>query len=349
MIRRGSTGAAVAEVRARLAHLGFIDYPPSVTQAASFDDELDRAVRAFQQERGLSVDGIVGPDTYRRLDQARWKLGDRVLAYHPGHLMAGDDVADLQRRLTELGFDAGRPDGILGPRTDAAIREFQRSVGEQADGTCGPATFRAFDRLVRTISGGNAANLRDRLTLAALRTGIADKVIVLDAGRGPGSEISWAIAERVEGRLGALGTQVLMTGQSQSPPEADDEPDRAGFANRTGGDVFITIETDQVDSPKPHGLATFYYGDPVRDIHSLSGRMLAEMLQEELCTATGLCDLRAHARSWDILRLTRMPAVKIVVGYLSNPQDAQQLGSGQVQDRIAHGIARSLSRFCRPA
>ncbi|MFM8896569.1 MAG: peptidoglycan-binding domain-containing protein [Actinomycetales bacterium] len=72
MIRRGATGAAVAEVRARLAHLGYVDYPASVAEAGSFDDDLDRAVRAFQQERGLSVDGIVGPDTYRRLDQARW-------------------------------------------------------------------------------------------------------------------------------------------------------------------------------------------------------------------------------------------------------------------------------------
>ncbi len=348
MIRRGSTGAAVAEVRARLAHLGYVDYPPSVVEAATFDDDLDRAVRAFQQERGLSVDGIVGPDTYRRLDQARWKLGDRVLAYLPGHLMTGDDIADLQRRLAELGFDAGRPDGILGPRTDAAIREFQRSVGEQPDGTCGPATFRAFDRLVRTISGGNAAHLRDRLTLAALRTGIADKVIVLDTNQGAGAEVSWAIAQRVEGRLAALGTQVLMTGRALTAGEADDEPDRAGFANRTGADLFVSIDTDQVGSERPNGVATFYFGDPVRDIHSLGGRILAELLQDELCMATGMSDLRTHARSWDLLRLTRMPAVKVVVGYLSNPDDALRLSSSAVQDRIAHGIAGSLGRFCRP-
>ncbi|MFM8896568.1 MAG: N-acetylmuramoyl-L-alanine amidase [Actinomycetales bacterium] len=262
--------------------------------------------------------------------------------------MTGDDIADLQRRLAELGFDAGRPDGILGPRTDTAIREFQRSVGEQPDGTCGPATFRAFDRLVRTISGGNAANLRDRLTLAALRTGIADKVVVLDTGPGPGEEIRWSIAQRVEGRLAALGTPVLMTGRSLSTAEPDDEPDRAGFANRTGAELFVSIGTDHVASEHPNGLATFYYGDPVRDIHSLSGRMLADLLQEELCAGTGLRDLRTHARSWDLLRLTRMPAVKVVVGYLSNRQDAQRLQSVAVQDRLAHGIAGSLRRFCRP-
>ena len=88
MIRLGSTGAAVAEVRARLAYLGLCD----VDTGDEFDVDLDRAVRTFQQERGITVDGIVGPVTFRNLEEARWKLGDRVLAFSPGHLVTGDDV-----------------------------------------------------------------------------------------------------------------------------------------------------------------------------------------------------------------------------------------------------------------
>ena len=62
MIRAGDTGAAVAEVRARLAHLGLCS---DVCEGDPhyFDLEIDRAVRAFQQERGITVDGIVGPQT----------------------------------------------------------------------------------------------------------------------------------------------------------------------------------------------------------------------------------------------------------------------------------------------
>ena len=45
--------------------------------------------------------------------------------------MRGDDVAALQARLTEMGFDCGRVDGIYGPRTEAAVKEFQKSVGAQ--------------------------------------------------------------------------------------------------------------------------------------------------------------------------------------------------------------------------
>ena len=83
MLRLGSSGAAVAEVRARLAHLGLCDdiAPGSDLTDTPFDEALDRAVRTFQQERGITVDGIVGPNTFRRLDEARWQLGDRAVSY----------------------------------------------------------------------------------------------------------------------------------------------------------------------------------------------------------------------------------------------------------------------------
>jgi N-acetylmuramoyl-L-alanine amidase len=348
-------------VRARLAHLGLLDQPVSLVEATSFDESLEAAVRTFQQERGLSVDGIVGADTYRRLDQARWQLGDRVLHFVPGHLMAGDDIVDLQRRLSDLGFDSGRADGLFGPRTDAALRDFQRSVGVQPDGTCGPMTFRAFERLVRTISGGSAAHLRDRVTLASLRTGIAEKVVVIDPAPGPAFGVCGPIAERLEGRLAALGTQVLLTmpqsRRKESPAGAQagrvaddstDEPHRADLANRTGADLFVSIDCDHAASPRPQGLATFYYGDPQGGGHSLSGQLLADLIQDELCARTGFLDLRTHARSWDVLRLTRMPAVRVVLGYLSNRDDAKRLTDSQTQDQIAGALAGALRRFCQP-
>lgn len=45
-----------------------------------------------------------------------------------------EEVEEIQRRLAMLGFDAGEPDGIVGPMTRAAARDFQRSVGMPADG-----------------------------------------------------------------------------------------------------------------------------------------------------------------------------------------------------------------------
>jgi N-acetylmuramoyl-L-alanine amidase len=215
----------VAEVRARLHRLGLIEDG----RGDEFDVELDRAVRQFQQERGIAVDGCVGTQTFRRLEEARWRLGDRVLSFLPGHLMVGDDVLALQERLTGLGVSPGRPDGIFGRLTDHAVREFQLNTGLPTDGTAGPDTFRALGRLTRTVSGGASTILREQQAFDVLRTGVTHKVVLIDAGpdhlhrghTGNGlseQDIAADIAARVEGRLAALGTTVLVTGPARAGP-----------------------------------------------------------------------------------------------------------------------------------
>ena len=359
--RRGDTGAAVAEIRDRLGRLGLLDpqdpgFDPS---HACFDDAVDRAVRAFQQERGLTVDGVVGVQTFRRLEEARWSLGDRVLSFSPGHLVSGDDVLALQRRLSGLGFDLGRVDGVFGRRTDHALREFQRSVGVDADGTCGPETFRAIERLRRTMSGGGVAStLRELHALETLCSGVADKVVVLDPGHGgqdtglvhgglTESVIAGDLATRVEGRLAAIGVQVLLT-RSPDSGHAPDEAQRAAFANDTGADLVLSLHVDSVDSPAPAGCATFFFGDAVAGTGSSLGARFADMVQDEICSRTDLTDCRTHAKTWDLLRMTRMPAVRIECGYLSSPRDARRLTDPAFRDAVAEGIAAAVVRFFAP-
>ena len=102
-----------------------------------------RAVRRFQRRERLVVDGIAGPRTRRALGRrGRPRLGRRVM--RPG--AEGWDVAALQFLLGTRGFATGGIDGGFGPRTDAAVRRFQRWAGLWADGLAGPATVRALRR-----------------------------------------------------------------------------------------------------------------------------------------------------------------------------------------------------------
>ena len=134
----GSHGPAVADVRARLAGLPADQLPEGVAEPsgdpAVFDEGLERAVRAFQQHKGLIVDGVVGGETFAAIDGARWALGDRILTHTPGHLLRGEDVVALQERLNTLGFSVGRVDGRFGPHTEAAGKHL-RSYADPVDET----------------------------------------------------------------------------------------------------------------------------------------------------------------------------------------------------------------------
>lgn len=352
--RRGDTGPAVAEIREHLTRLGLLT---ASDVADVFDAECDRAVRQFQQSRGLSVDGIVGQQTYRTLDEARWRLGDRVLSHAVGKPFVGDDVVELQQRLFEMGFDPGRCDGILGPRTEAALREFQRNVGLVADGTCGPQTLKALHRLARTVVGGRIEVMRELERFwASTQRPAGGRTVLLDPGHGGGdlgvqanglceAELMTDLAARIEGRLVAAGVQVFLT---RGPDLELSDSDRAVFANAAEADLFVSLHVDEHPDPQANGVATYYYGSVERRLGSTVGERFAGLVQDAIVDKTGLRDCRTHAKTWDLLRLTRMPAVRIDVGYLTNPDDAAHLGSGDFRDSVAEAIVSAITQLSAP-
>lgn len=361
--RRGDRGAAVAEIRAKLGALGFLRSTTvplgTADLGAVFDEACDRAVRGFQQARGLNVDGLVGPETYRALDEARWRLGDRLLSHMVSSPYTGDDVVELQQRLLDMGFDPGRCDGIFGRRTDAAVREFQRNVGLAPDGTCGPTTLRALARLARTVVGGHPQLLRESEMLHRSGPTLVGKVVVLDPGHG-GSDrgvvaagldeavLVEDLAARLEGRLTATGVRVFLT---RGPDAGPSDAARAAFANACGADLLLSLHVDEDRSSTARGLATYYYGNVwsgAPGAASPVGERLAGLLQRELVDRTGMADCQTHPKMWDLLRWTRMPAVRIELGYLTSPIDAARLTSADFRDEVAESCLVAVQRLYLP-
>jgi N-acetylmuramoyl-L-alanine amidase len=369
--RRGDRGTVVAEIRDKLTRLGLLPAPHdadgaqnldsarNLDSAQHFDDATDQAIRAFQQARGLRTDGVVGPETYRALDEARWQLGDRPLSYSVTHPYVGDDVAGLQQRLLEMGFDPGRADGRFGRQTEAALRDFQRNVGLSADGILGPSTMAALERLRRTVTGGSASERREEEQLLRGGSALSGRVVALDPGHGGDdlgacahdlteAEIAFDLARRVEGRLGALGVATYLT---RGPDNQLDDESRARFANETGADLLISLHTDAALSEAPNGVATFFYGATLADrvVRSVVGERLATLLQRELVARTDLVDCRTHPKAWELLRLTRMPAVRLDIGYLTSRADAARLRTPEFRDTVAEAVVAAVQRLYLPA
>jgi N-acetylmuramoyl-L-alanine amidase len=354
LLRRGATGSAVAEVRGMLATIGLLNNTDPA-RAAVFDEDTELAVRHFQQNRGLSVDGVVGPDTYLALTGAHWRLGDRVLAHESGQPLTGDDVTQLQTQLLELGYPVSRADGIFGRSTAEALRRFQREYGLVPDGICGPATLRALRQLHRRVVGGRPQLLRDLIAVADSGPNLLGKRIVLDPGHGgddPGvvaggvteAELTWDLVSRLEGRLAALGVRSWLT---RGPNNGATDAQRAELANEVGADVVLSLHVDGFASPRANGIASYYFGGG--ESSSTIGERLADLAQRELVARTQLLDNRIHGKGWTLLRLTRMPAVRIEIGYLTCETDRARLIDPQFRDTVAEGLLVAVQRLYLPS
>jgi N-acetylmuramoyl-L-alanine amidase len=318
-----------------------------------FDDRLEGAVRAFQQRRGLVADGVVGAQTLRALEGARWRLGDRVLLLTDGGLMRGDDVAALQERLVVLGLLAGPVDGVFGPLTEGALRELQRSLGLEADGVCRSTTLSAMDALARAVGGGDPWALRQQAEVADAGLSLAGKVVVLDPALGGidrgvsanglhEDDVAFDVATRTAARLRTIGVEPVLTRNEFDGP---DQVTRAARAEQAGADVVLSIHCDGLASPRAAGVATFFWGDERVGARSSTGERLASLAQREIVARTGMADLRTHACTFDILRVTKMPAVQIELGYLTNPSDAARLADPAFRDLVAEALVVAIQRL----
>ncbi|MEU4557318.1 N-acetylmuramoyl-L-alanine amidase [Actinoplanes sp. NPDC023936] len=357
-IRRGDTGPAVSEIRSILVGLELLeDAEPDV-----FDEALEDAVRAFQQGRGLGVDGMVGDETWGALDAARWRLGSRTLFHSVPDALVGEDVRALQERLLEMGYDTGRADAIYGARTARAVAQFQREVGLSPDGSCGPQTMKALQRLGRKVVGGRPQWLREAEAFRQSGPNLVGKTIVIDPGHGGGddtgvlvpdgplrwneADLVFDLASRLEGRLAAAGMRVHLTrGPSPAAPMSGSE--RAALANSLGADLLISLHLDGHSSASAEGVATYHYGTG-NGLSSTVGERLANLVQREIVVRTGMHDCRTHAKTWDLLRLTRMPTVRVDLGYLTSPRDRERLIDPMFREQIVEALLAAVQRMYFP-
>jgi len=286
-------GDAVADVRARLAELGFATEEDSPRE---FGPATRAAVEAFQHRRGLRVDGICGPQTWATLVEAGFRLGDRAL-YRRAPSLRGDDVAELQQRLGALGFDSGRVDGIFGDATAAAVRDFQANAGVTVDGVVGPVTV------------GELLRMRARHRRAELVTDVRARELLRSS---PPTLVGRHVAIGEPGGLAAtlsnLRRSLVSSGARVTAMHHPDDSTQAREANAGDADVLVGLRLD----PEASGCTTAYYAGYRTE--SEAGRRLAELVQELVPPSLDIIDGGIRGMSVPLLRETKMPAVLVELG-----------------------------------
>ena len=155
-LKEGATGADVKTLQKRLKELGY--YKSSVD--GKFGKLVTKAVTAFQTAHGLEADGVAGKGTYAVLfSENALKAGTTptpvpTATPKPGTTDnaasvtwptlrrddSGENVAQLQEALIELGYLSGKADGNYGAKTEEAVKAFQKANGLGIDGSAGEET-----------------------------------------------------------------------------------------------------------------------------------------------------------------------------------------------------------------
>ena len=228
-------------------------------------------------------------------------------------MLRGDDVAELQRRLGQLGFDPSRVDGIFGPSTAHAVEDFQHNVGLlPADGICGHATYRALRRLSRQgHDGPSIAQIREQEAARAAGATSLEGHRLAIGNLGSFHQLTRTLSRT----LRQAGAEVLTL-------DLPDASEQAREANHFNAVAYIGM----VGGSPP---AMSYYA--THGFESLRGRDLADRLQAALRDAPLLSVGERRGMRLPILRETRMPAVVYELGELDQrliPSVASALAAG---------------------
>lgn len=294
LYRVGDEGPAVRDIQDRLAALGFESAPD---HRSNFGEGTRDAVVAFQRAKGLDADGIVGPDTWRSLYEAGYRLGDRIL-FLRRPMMRGEDIAELQSRLNTLGFDAGKVDGIYGPRTEDAVSEFQHNRDLAKDGRVGPEVVTEINLVARGVIRGGRHAIREGEWLSTLPKTIAGVRVFLDAEcRDPEeSKDAWEAASAAALAIQDAGGVPVM---SRSSDITLPERVRARKANRRGSDLIVAFRVNREGDD-----AVYYFAS--EHSYSRAGQELAKAIAH---TVGGVVEGRASA----MLKETRAPAAVVAL------------------------------------
>lgn len=162
VLRRGSKGSDVEQVQFWLSELAqFNSALPDLNVDGSFGAATEKAVKIFQQEQGLTADGVVGQATWDAL-YAAWldMQSDLGGTAWPGVVLRRGDTGMEVRlvqywlRLTSDNYSALSAvsvDGNFGAATEKAVTGFQSLFGLTADGLVGRTTWNKLNEVALAV------------------------------------------------------------------------------------------------------------------------------------------------------------------------------------------------------
>ncbi|AHV98022.1 N-acetylmuramoyl-L-alanine amidase family protein [Paenibacillus sabinae] len=173
------------------------------------------------------------------------------------------------------------------------------------------------------------------------------KLIVLDAGHGAKDSGAVGITGKYEKNFNlavVLKAQELLKKESDIDvvlTRSDDTflelKDRVAIANNLNADLFVSVHANSSSTSVASGTETYYKRD--------ESKAFAKVMHKYLVQATGLSDRGVQYGNFHVIRETKMPAILLEVGYLSNKKDEAALFTEDLQYRVAEAIVSGIKEY----
>lgn len=184
----------------------------------------------------------------------------------------------------------------------------------------------------------------------------SEKVIVIDAGHGgkdPGTigfngnyekDINLEISKKLKEKLKPNGYKVILTRDSD---KYVDNLLRAKLANKRRARIFISIHGNAMENNNStNGIQVLYYPNRESTIGDLNNDELAQIMMSSLVKGTGANDKGIIEREdLIVLNQTKMPALIIECGFLSNENEEKLLLTDDYQNKMVDSIIDGLEEY----
>lgn len=180
------------------------------------------------------------------------------------------------------------------------------------------------------------------------------RTIAIDPGHGganPGavryglreSDNNLAVSLKLKSLLERQGAQVVLTRAEDRAVTKDgaalkeELQARVDLAATKNADIFVSVHTNSNENTAINGAMTFYYDE--------KSKPLAKRIQNAMVAKTGAVDKGDAYGNFLVLRSSKIPAVLVEMGFITNRAEAEKLASDAYRDRMAAGIADGIAAY----
>ena len=149
-------------------------------------------------------------------------------------------------------------------------------------------------------------------------------------------------SKKLQKELTERGIAVIMTRETDEALAAakkEDMKERRRIMHESGADICVSIHMNKFTDRTVHGPMVFYTkGDD-------ESQKLAECILKSICTELDIPMRLPNTGDYYVIRDSKIPAVIVECGFLSNPTDERLLCSEEYRGRIAKAVAVGICFF----